>query len=68
MLNFFAIVLIIFIGLTILIFKNRELKNAINIQKTFPNKVKRSRKNSNKFLSIKKNFIYKLFKASFFKN
>ena len=59
MLNFFAIVLIIFIGLLILIFKNRQLKNAINIKKSYPNKVKRNRKNNNKFLSNKKNFSYK---------
>ena len=59
MLNFFAIVLIIFIGLLILIFKNRKLDNAINIKKSYPNKVKRHRKNKNKFLSNKKNFSYK---------
>ncbi len=56
MLNFFAIVLIIFIGLLILIFKNQKLKNAINIKKSYPNKVKR---NNNKFLTNKKNFSYK---------
>ena len=59
MLNFFAIVLIIFIGLLILIFKNRKLNNAINIKKSYPNKFKRNRKNNNKFLSNKKNFSYK---------
>ena len=59
MLNFFAIVLIIFIGLLILIFKNRQLKNAINIKKSYPNKVKRNRRNNNKFLTNKKNFSYK---------
>ena len=59
MLNFFAIVLIIFIGLLILIFKNRKLDNAINIEKPYPNKVKRHSKNKNKFLSNKKNFSYK---------
>ena len=59
MLNFFAIVLIIFIGLLILIFKHRKLDNAINIKKSYPNKVKRHRKNKNKFLSNKKNFSYK---------
>ncbi len=59
MLNFFAIVLIIFIGLLILIFKNRKLDNAINIKKSYPNKVKRHRKNKNKFLSNKKNLSYK---------
>ena len=59
MLNFFALVLIIFIGLLILIFKNRKLDNAINIKKSYPNKVYRHRKNNNKFLSNKKNFSYK---------
>ena len=56
MLNFFAIVLIIFIGLLILIFKNQKFKNAINIKKSYPNKVKR---NNNKFLTSKKNFSYR---------
>ena len=60
MLNFFAIVLIIFIGLLILIFKNLKLNNAIKIiKKSIPNKVNRHRKNNNKFLSNKKNFSYK---------
>ena len=59
MLNFFAIVLIIFIGLLILIFKNIKLNNAIKIKKSIPNKVNRHRKNNNKFLSNKKNFSYK---------
>ena len=58
MLNFFAIVLIIFIGLLILIFKKRKLNNAINIKKSSPNKVKRHRKNHKKLLSNKKNFSY----------
>ena len=55
MLKFFAIVLIIFIGLLILIFKNQKLKNAINIKKSYPNKVKR---NNNKFLSNRNSFLY----------
>tara|TARA_Y100001968_G_C19253635_1_gene665674 strand:+ start:238 stop:630 length:393 start_codon:yes stop_codon:yes gene_type:complete len=59
MLNFFAIVLIIFIGLLILIFKNRKLNNAINIKKSYPNKVSRHQKNKKKLLSNKKNFSYK---------
>ena len=59
MLNFFAIVLIIFIGLLILLFKNRKLNNVINIKKSYPNKFNRNRKNNNKFLSNKKNFSYK---------
>ena len=52
----FVIVLILFIGLLILIFKNRKLNNAINIKKSYPNKVQRHRKNNNKFLSNKKIF------------
>ena len=59
MLNFFAIVLIIFIGLLILIFKNRKLNNPINIKKSSPNKVNRYRKNNNKFISNKRNFVYR---------
>jgi len=59
MLKFFAIVLIIFIGLLILIFKNQKLNNAIKIKKPYPNKVKRNKKNNNKFLSNKKTFSYK---------
>ena len=59
MLNFFAIVLIIFIGLLMLIFKKRKLNNSINIKKSYSNKVKRHKKNKNKFLSNKKNFSYK---------
>ena len=59
MLNFFAIVLIIFIGLLILIFKNEKLKNAINIKRSYSNKVKRNKRSNNKFLNNKKNFSYK---------
>ena len=60
MLNFFALVLIIFIGLLILIFKNLKLNNAIKIiKKSIPNKVNRHRKNNNKFLSNKKISSYK---------
>ena len=58
MLNFFAIVLIIFIGLLILILKKRKLYNAINIKKSYSNKAKRNRKNNNKFVSNKKIFSY----------
>ena len=56
MLDFFAIVLILFIGLLILIFKHRKLNNTINVKKSYPNKVKRLRKNINEFLSNKKIF------------
>ncbi|ABV51402.1 possible Annexin [Prochlorococcus marinus str. MIT 9215] len=59
MLNFFAIVLIIFIGLLILIFQNQKIKNAINIKRSYPNKVKRKKRSNNNFLNNKKNFSYK---------
>ena len=58
MLNFFAIVLIIFIGLLILFFKKRKLKNAINIKNSYPNKFKRDRRNNMQFLSNKNSFSY----------
>ena len=59
MLNFFAIVLIIFIGLLLLIFKKRKSKNSIALSKLYSNKLKRDRKNNNKLLSNKKSFSYK---------
>ena len=40
-------------------FYNRKLNNAINIKKSYPNKVNRHRENNNKFLSNKKKFSYK---------
>jgi len=58
MLNFFAIVLIIIIGLLILFFKKRKLKNAINIKNLYPNKFKRDRRNNMQFLSNKNSFSY----------
>ena len=45
-----------FIGLLIIIFKHRKLNNTINVKKSYPNKVKRLRKNKNEFLSNKKIF------------
>ena len=58
MLSFFAIVLIIFIGLLLLILKKRNLKKSFNIKKFNSNKLKRQRIN-NKFISYKKSFSYK---------
>jgi len=58
MLNFFAIVLIIFIGLLLLIFKKRKFKNAIALSNFYSNKLKRTKKNNNKFLYKKKSFSY----------
>jgi len=58
MLNFFAIVLIIFIGILILVFKKRSFKKLINKGKLHSVKLKKNRKNNNKFLSNKKSFLY----------
>jgi len=58
MLNFFAILLIIFIGILLLVFKKRSFRNLINKGKLNCDKLKKNRKNNNKFLSNKKSFFY----------
>ena len=58
MLNFFAIVLIIFIGILLLVFKKRRFKKLINKGKLHSDKLKKNKNNTNKFLSIKKSFLY----------
>jgi len=58
MLNFFAIVLIIFIGILLLVFKKRSFRKFINKGKLHSVKLKKNRKNNNKFLSNKKSFLY----------
>ena len=58
MLNFFAIVLIIFIGILILVLKKRSFRKLINIGKLNSDKLKKNRKNNNKFLSNKKSYLY----------
>ena len=58
MLNFFAIVLIIFIGILLLVFKKRSFRKLINKGKLHSDKLKNNRKNNNKFLSNKKSFLY----------
>ena len=60
MLNFFVIVLIIFIGIFFLVFKKRRFKKFINTGKLHSVKLKKNRKNNNKFLSNKKSFLYNL--------
>ena len=50
MLNFFAIVLIIFIGILILFFKKRSFKKLINSGKFHSVKLKKYRKSNNQFL------------------
>ena len=58
MLNFFAIVLIIFIGILLLVFKQRSFRKFINKSKLHSVKLKKNRKNKNKFLSNNKSFSY----------
>ncbi|MBO6974560.1 MAG: annexin [Prochlorococcus marinus CUG1435] len=58
MLNFFAIVLIIFIGILLLVFKKRSFRKFIKKGKLHSDKLKKNRKNYNKFLSNKKSFLY----------
>jgi type III secretory pathway component EscR len=58
MLNFFAIVLIIFIGILILVFKKRRFKKLINKVKFHAIKIKKHKKNNNQFVSNKKSFLY----------
>ena len=58
MLNFFAILLIIFIGILLLVFKKRSFRKLINKDKLHSVKLKKNRKNNNKFLSNKKSFLY----------
>ena len=58
MLNFFAIVLIIFIGILLLVLKKRSFRKLINKGKLHSDKLKKNRKNNNEFLSNKKSFSY----------
>ena len=58
MLNFFAIVLIIFIGILLLVFKKRSFRKLNNKDQLHSVKLKKNRKNNNKFLSNKKSFLY----------
>ncbi len=58
MLNFFAILLIIFIGILILVFKKRSFKKLINQSNLNFIKLKKNKKSNNKFLSKKNSYIY----------
>ena len=57
MLNFFAIVLIIFIGLLLLVLKKRSFEKFINKDKLHSIKFKKHRKN-NQFVSNKKSVLH----------
>ena len=54
MINFFAIVLIIFIGILLLVFKKRSFKKLINKSKLYSNQLNKN----NKFSSNKNSFLY----------
>ena len=54
MLNFFAIVLIIFIGILLLVFKKRSFKKFINISNLYSIKLSKNKKYS----SSKNSFLY----------
>ena len=56
MLNFFAIVLIIFIVFFLFIFKRNKFKNAVNIKNLYSNKFLNTHENYNRYKS-KKNII-----------
>ena len=58
MLNFFAIVLIIFIGILLLVLKKRSFRRLKNKGKLHSIKLKKHRKNNNHFVSNKKSFFY----------
>ena len=59
MLNFFAILLIIFIGILLLILKKRSFEKLINKGKLHSIKLEKHRKNNNHFVSNKKSVLYK---------
>ena len=58
MLNFFAILLIIFIGILLLVFKKRSFKKLINQINLNSIKLKKNKKSNNKFLSKKNSYLY----------
>ena len=59
MLNFFAILLIIFIVFLLLIFKKRQFKNAINLKNLSSNKLINNNKNNKQNISKKNSFSFK---------
>ena len=58
MLNFFAIVLIIFIGIILIFLKKRSFRKLINKGKLHSVKLKKNKKNNNQFVSNKKSVLY----------
>jgi len=58
MLNFFAILLIIFIGILLLVLKKRSFKKLINQGNLNSIKLKKNKKSNNKFVSKKNSYLY----------
>jgi len=58
MLNIFAILLIIFIGILLLVLKKRSFKKLINQSNLISIKLKKNKKSNNKFLSKKNSYLY----------
>ena len=58
MLNFFAILLIIFIVILLLVLKKRSFKKLINQSNLKSIKLKKDKKNNNKFQSKKNSYLY----------
>ena len=58
MLNFFAIVIIIFIGILLFVLKKRSFRKFVNKGNSYPIKLKKNRKNKFKFLSNKNSFLF----------
>jgi len=58
MLNFLAILLIIFIGILLLVFKKRSFKKFINQSNLNSIKLNKNKKSNNKFLSKKNSYLY----------
>ncbi len=58
MLNIFAILLITFIGILLLVFKKRSFKKLINKINLNSIKLKKNKKRNNKFISKKNSYLY----------
>ncbi len=58
MLNFFAILLIIFIGILLIVLKKRSFKKFIYQSNLNSIRLKKNKKSSNKFLSKKNSYLY----------
>ncbi len=58
MLNFFAVLLIVFIGILLLVLKKRSFKKLINQCNLNYIKLKKNKKSNNKFLSKKNSYLY----------